>query len=124
MQLTTDQINQINELTNKHNIKADLTYYLETFDGTTIDELTDYLHDQGAFNIEIIYYHNAIAYLKENDPSLQYSLQIAQDMGYIFEDLDSEVLASILASENEREAYALIQDELADILFNTDEDNQ
>ena len=75
------------------------------------DELDDYdthqiydeLHDNGFFNVDIIYYYKAIEYLKENDCSLSESIEIATEYGYTLENINSETLASLHASRD-REA--------------------
>jgi hypothetical protein len=73
------------------------------------ESIYDMLDEKDAFNIEIIYYHNAIEYLKENDPSLNESLEIAQYYGYELKNLNSELLASLLKTRNnEEEFYKLI----------------
>ena len=51
--------------------------------------------------IDILYYDNAIKYLAKNDPSFKESLELADDMGYRAKDLDSELLASMLATSKE-----------------------
>lgn len=45
---------------------------------------------------EVIYYYNAIKFLKEFDPSLSDSLEIAENWGYTVSSLNSEILATIL----------------------------
>jgi len=45
---------------------------------------------------EVIYYSEAIKFLSVNDPSLQDSLQIAYDFSYTTEQLNSELLATLL----------------------------
>lgn len=82
----------------------------------TFDELRDYLRDNDFFNIEIIYYSNAMEYLKENDPSLKESFRIVSEYGYEIENLSSEVLASILASENTQNEFEDLEDEITEIL--------
>ena len=78
------------------------------FDPTDIDETTTAseigykLEDSGAFDIEIIYYSRAIEYLSENDPSLQESLNLAAELCYSPENLSSEILASLHASDKAR----------------------
>ena len=70
------------------------------------EELADYdthqiyqeLQDNGFFDVEIIYYYKAIEYLKENDSSLWESLEIAKEYGYTLENINSELLASLHAS--------------------------
>tara|TARA_R100000781_G_scaffold15258_2_gene12589 strand:+ start:2118 stop:2495 length:378 start_codon:yes stop_codon:yes gene_type:complete len=69
------------------------------------DDLFDILRDDGAFNIEIIYYNKAIKYLEEYDPSLTESLNIANDCGYKTCDLNSEMLASLLAGQKAEEEF-------------------
>jgi hypothetical protein len=72
-------------------------------------ELIEYLELANQdFNItqaEVIYYATAIDYLKEYDQSLQESLEIAHEMGYTADNLDSEKLASLLKSRNNEEDY-------------------
>ena len=91
------------------------------------DELEDYdthqifdeLHDNGFFNVEIIYYHKAMDYLRENDPSLCESIELAQELGYSLENLNSEALASLHAS-NQRETkfWEDVEPELEKIINN------
>ena len=64
------------------------------------------------FNCEVIYYKNAIRYLQENDPSLSESLEIAADYGYEIKNLNSEILASILKSQNVRDEFLDFRDEI------------
>ena len=75
----------------------------------SIQETTE---ENGGFNIDIIYYSNAIKYLQENDPSLRESLEIAIEYGYELENLSSEVLASLLASQNARSEFYELQSEI------------
>jgi hypothetical protein len=71
------------------------------------DELDDYdthqiyqeLQDNGFFNVDIIYYSKAIEYLKNNDASLSESIDIATEYGYTLENINSETLASLHASQ-------------------------
>ncbi|HHT62001.1 MAG TPA: hypothetical protein GXZ99_07720 [Bacteroidales bacterium] len=70
------------------------------------------IDDNGGFNVEIIYYRNAIDYLSKNDPSLHESLQLAADFGFNLTDLSSEVLASLLASENCRNDFSALQTDI------------
>jgi hypothetical protein len=57
----------------------------------TEDEAIEYCHQE-----EIIYYYRATEYLLENDSSLRESLDLASDMGCTLENLNSEVLATLL----------------------------
>ena len=90
-------------------IKTDLTDVYDIF----FD-----LQNNGYFNEEVIYYSSAIRYLKDNDPSLTESLEIATEYGYTTENLNSEVLASLHASQKKEETFhELISPEL-ETLFN------
>lgn len=76
------------------------------------ESIQETIEENGGFNIEIIYYSNAIKYLQENDPSLRESLEIASDFGFELKNLNSEVLASLLASENARSEFYELQSEI------------
>ena len=80
------------------------------------DDLVDILRNERAFNIEIIYYHKAMQYLMDNDTSLCDSLNIANDMGYKTCDLNSEMLASLLASQNAEEEFYEYEDKINELL--------
>lgn len=71
------------------------------------NSLYNLIQDQGGFDQEVIYYSYAIEYLSKNDPSLQDSIKLASDLGYETSDINSELLASLLKSENERENFCL-----------------
>lgn len=59
------------------------------------DEAVEYCHEQ-----EIIYYHEAMRYLTENDASLRESLNYANEYGLSLESLNSETLATVLYQQN------------------------
>lgn len=83
---------------------------------TTYDEVRDFLQDNDYFNVEIIYFSRAMEYLSEHDTSLRTSLELASDMGYEAQHLNSEILASILASENLANDFYNLQEEISEIL--------
>ena len=64
------------------------------------DSIYQMIDENGGFNGEITYYSNAIKYLTKNDTSLQKSLAIADEYGYKCKNLNSEILASLLNSQN------------------------
>lgn len=80
---------------------------LETVEDS--ESLRDYLNeineDCKITDAEVIYYASAMNYLKENDPSLTNSIELAYDMGFELKNLNSEILASILKSDNNRDDY-------------------
>ena len=90
----------------------DFAYYLQGHEPKSFDELWEILEDQRAFDVEIIYYSSAIKYLQENDPSLRESLDIAHEYGMGVEHLNSETLASLLASRNCRDEFYSYQTEI------------
>jgi len=94
------------------------------------DSILEKLDENNGFDIEIIYYSNAIKYLQENDPSLRESLEIASEYGFETSALNSEILASLLASQNAREEFYELQSEIDDFFqdlcdeLNEDEDEE
>ena len=73
-------------------------------DGDYFQNFCDKLNDE-IFCLEMIYYSNAIEYLKENDNSLFESLQIASEYCYDVSDLNSEVLATLLYQKRTTDLY-------------------
>jgi len=102
-------------------INPDYKEYLAESDYRSIkcfNNLFDILDDRGAFDREIIYYENAINYLRDNDPSFVDSLNIANEFGYKLTDLDCEKLASLHASNKAREDFLELEDEINKLLKN------
>lgn len=99
-------------------LKIDNLYVMDYVNIDDIDSSDAYqsiyemIDDKGGFNVEIIYYSNAIDYLSKNDPSLHESLELASEMGYNLMDLSSEVLASLLASENCRNDFSKLETDI------------
>lgn len=89
---------------------------LEAFNLISVDDLWAELDDKGAFNIDIIYYNRAMTYLSENDASLSESIEIAVDMGYSLENVNSELLASLYASQKARDNFWNISTQIEAIL--------
>lgn len=69
------------------------------------DVLYQLIDERQGFDTEVIYYHNAIKYLKENDPSLHRCMEIAYEFRYSTSELNSELLASLLATEINKEKF-------------------
>lgn len=80
------------------------------------DDLYDLLEEKEFFWVEIIYYYKAIEYLKENDSSLFESMSIASEYDYHVSDLNSEILASLLATQKQRESFESLRDEIEEYL--------
>lgn len=83
-------------------------------DNNVYDNIYQEIEDGNGFNVDIIYYSNAIEYLSNNDASLNESLSIAAEYGYTPENLNSEILASLLASQNAREQFNELETEIND----------
>ena len=107
----------LNSLDVKIEINDNLINYVDIEDidlSDAFNSIYDMVNDKGGFDIEIIYYSNAIKYLQENDASLQESLEIAEEYGYELKNLNSEVLASLLKSQNVRDEFLEFRDEIND----------
>ena len=76
------------------------------------NSIYEMIEENDGFNCDVIYYSNAIKYLQENDPSLRESLEIAEEYGYDIKNLNSEILASILKSQNVRNEFLELRDEI------------
>ena len=78
--------------------KFDLIDDLDKFLDNLLENCQTRIYEQ-----DIIYHYNAIEYLKENDASLQESLGIAAEFGFLLENLTSETLATLLYQRRQSE---------------------
>ena len=99
-------------------IDIDILNYIDIENVTDFSTLYNEIQDNGGFDIDIIYYYKAMKYLMDLDSSLQLSIELAAEMGYETEQLNSELLASLLASENIRNEFYNLKQEI-DTFFNT-----
>ena len=102
-------------------LEFDIMDYIQDYELEDIndyDELEEKLEDERAFDIEIIYYAKAMEYLMEYDTSLSESMEIADEYDYDTKNINSELLASLLASRNAREEFYDLQDEIEEFLTN------
>lgn len=88
---------------------------------SSIYEMVD---DNGGFNIEIIYYSRAMDYLREYDPSLNESIELASEYGFSLDSINSELLASLLASQNVRNDFCELEDEINDFFLELEEEEE
>lgn len=86
------------------------------------NSIYEVIDDNGGFNVEIIYYSRAMEYLRENDPSLYVSLAIAAEYGYEVQNLNSEILASLLASKLVRDEFYELESEINDFFAELNEE--
>ena len=77
---------------------------------TAWDTIAEAMQDN--LDVQIIYYYKALEYLREHDCSLTESLELAADFGFTPENLNSEVLASLLASEKNRSDFYDLENEI------------
>ncbi len=91
------------------------------------NSIYEMIDKNNGFDMEVIYYSNAIDYLREYDPSLRESLEIASEYGIELTSLSSETLASLLKSRNVREEFNELQDEIDNFftdLLEQEEENE
>ena len=111
--------NLLTELSDKHGLPHDINDFLDDPTRAEIndfDELAEILRENGFFDVEILYYNSAMKYLLANDNSLRDSLELADDMGYEVKDLNSELLASLLASEDLQYQFSGLEEEINEFL--------
>ena len=76
------------------------------FNYATFDFIIEEIEDNNLLDVDIIYYTSALDYLRDNDPSLRFAFEAAAEYGFDCSNLNSEVLASLLATkENSDEFY-------------------
>ncbi len=107
-------------------------YYLNNFDIINAlgidcidspDELKYAVDDLDAYDYfqeNIIYHSTAMKFLMENDGSLKESLELAKEFDYSLSDLNSELLASLLATQYNIDEWEEIKQNIIDA-FDGDE---
>ena len=113
--MKNEQLTKFKEFLRTLTSEIDLPYFASE-DTTTFEELREAIEDGSGFDIEIIYYSRAMEYLTQNDNSLNESLNIAAEMCYEPQNLNSEILASLLASRNARNEFEELKTEITNFL--------
>lgn len=91
----------------------DIQTALGYYDGEPdADDFIEWYTEEYVNSAEIIYYYNAMKYLSEQDNSLHESMALAGEYGYQCENLNSELLATILLQQNLREELDGLRGEL------------
>lgn len=101
--MTNEQAKQIEDYLISYcpdSIYREITNYLtpEQLFEIDLEDLQEYLEDKGFFDVEVIYYTCAMQFLLEHDIDLRGSIDLAIGLGYEAQNLNSELLASLLAS--------------------------
>ena len=92
----------------------DIMYHVDADEVNSFDDVYEAIENDRGFEVEIIYYSNAMEYLMERDPSLLESLEIAHEYGYTADNINSELLASLLASRECRDEFMRYEDEITE----------
>lgn len=84
-------------------------------EGESDDSISEYLEERIS-EYELIYYDNAMEYLRINDNSLTESLTLASEMGCELENLNSETLATLLIQESMRQEINGVMDDIRNLI--------
>ena len=88
------------------------------------NSIYEMIDENNGFDMEVIYYASAMEYLMENDNSLRESLEIAHELEYTADKINSELLASLLKSQNERENFTELESEISDFFTELEEQEE
>ena len=113
------KLNQLIEKLEALNLDVDFSSALHGWEFEHIHDFGDIweaLDDGHHLFVEVIYYHKAMEFLSEHDPSLNQSLALAHEFGCSHENLNSELLASLLASEMLREEVLMKSEDINEII--------
>ena len=99
----------------------ELAWYFLNETPDDVDDVIEYCEER-INEIEVIYYVTAMDYLREHDASLRDSLSLVSEYGFEIENINSEVLATVLMQAKSREELENYRDELERLFFNSDND--
>jgi hypothetical protein len=102
----------------------DIMYYVDAESVNSLNDVYESIDEKNGFDVEIIYYRDAMEYLMERDTSLRESLDIAHEYGYTADNINSELLASLLASRECREEFMSYEDEITEFFNSLDEEDE
>ncbi len=125
--MKTELKNKIENFLQNLNTEVDVLYFvdIDSIDTSNpFDSICEMIEDNNGFDIDIIYYSNAMNYLSKNDPSLHESLNIAAELCYEVQNLNSEILASLLASKLVREEFYELESEINDFFEELEEEEE
>jgi dTDP-4-dehydrorhamnose reductase len=102
----------------------DIMYHVDADEVNSFYDVYEAIENDRGFEVEIIYYRNAMEYLMERDTSLRESLEIAEEYGYTPNNITSEVLASLLASKECREEFMEYENMITEFFNSLDEEDE
>lgn len=111
---TTEQETLLNNI--YQNTDVDLEWLMTNEKPETMDELREKV-DIAISEIEVIYYGNAMEYLREHDVSLTESLTLAHEYGFTADKINSELLATLLQQEQAREEMENYYEDLEKLFY-------
>jgi len=117
------RVDKIEEFLGNLDTTIDILSMVNAEDINSFDDLYEALENNNGFDVEIIYYASAMEYLRMHDSSLRCSLEIAEEYGFSLSSINSEVLASLLASSVCRDEFMELKSEIEDF-FNELEDDE
>ena len=107
--------NKLHQITEEKMFPIDLASLYDNED--TFQEFCDKVND-AIMHEEIIYYSEAIKYLMREDASLSDSLDIASEYGFTTEQLNSQLLATLLYQQKLTEQWYEIEEQVEEIFNN------
>ena len=119
-------IDKIRDLIDDTDDLSSISFDMDESDINSADDVFEYIEEK-IDEIEVIYYANAMKILMEHDPSLQESMEYADDYGYRCKDINSELLATILCQEWARQDLDNIRDDIEEVVdewLESDEDDE
>jgi phosphoenolpyruvate carboxylase len=133
-QLSQEQKDRVYKFLSELNTEIEVTYFVdvndlevEDFDINMFETIDNIIQDSNGFDQDVIYYASAMDYLRENDPSLRESIDIASQYGYDINNLNSELLASLLKTQYVINDFNELKDEINEFfeeLYNELEDEE
>jgi hypothetical protein len=133
-QLSQEQRDRVYKFLSELNTEIEVTYFIdvndlevEDFDINMFETIDNIIQDSNGFDQDVIYYASAMDYLRENDPSLRESIDIASQYGYDINNLNSELLASLLKTQYVINDFNELKDEINEFfeeLYNELEDEE
>ena len=107
--------NKLHAITEEKRFDIDLAALYHKDDD--FDEFSNKVYEAISYE-EVIYYYEAIKYLMREDASMSESLEIASGYGYTTEQLNSELLATLLYQSKLTEQWNSIYEQVEEFFNN------